>query len=220
MNTRDAGVTLSCDVALQIPVTYASHIPEGIQKRGILVLTNCGIHHFSLLNQNETPKRLTAGVSNHKQQTQVSGIPLRGLTGLRFTSPSQPPKRDPGKALTMNATKPDTTRALERIRLMIPRTPANGCTSSETDSAARAIGLLVMRFPELLDANQNTESQQLPDGETIEVYHSGILAETSKAVLFLIRGQQCWLPRSQMTSFDRRSVRMAAWLAHEKGFAR
>ena len=117
-------------------------------------------------------------------------------------------------------TAQDTTRALERIRLMVPRTAANGCTPAETDSAARAIGLLIMRYPELLDTIQNAEPQRLPDDETIEVYHSGILAETSKAVLFLIRGQQCWLPRSQMTSFDRRSVRMAAWLAHEKGFAR
>jgi len=119
----------------------------------------------------------------------------------------------------MTATR-DTTRALERIRLMIPRTPVNGCTESETDSAARAIGLLIMRFPELLDANQNTEPQQLPDGETIEIHHGGILRQTDKAVLFVIRGQQCWLPRSQMTSFDRRSVFMTAWIAHEKGFSR
>ena len=119
----------------------------------------------------------------------------------------------------MTATQ-DTTRALERIRLMVPRTQSNGCTEAETDSAARAIGLLIMRYPQLLGTNQNAKPQQLPDGETIEIHHGGIVRQTAKAVLFVIRGQQCWLPRSQMTSFDRRSVRMAAWLANEKGFAR
>jgi|GEM_PF-5730203 len=35
LNTRDAGVTLTCDVQLRLPVTYASHIPEGISRRVI-----------------------------------------------------------------------------------------------------------------------------------------------------------------------------------------
>ncbi len=120
----------------------------------------------------------------------------------------------------MNATQPDISRALERIRLMIPRTAANGCTESETDSAARTIGLLVMRFPELLSRSQNAEPQQRADGEDVEIHHGGILRETNSAVLFVIRGREVWLPKSQLTRFDRRSVRMTPWMAKQKGFAR
>ena len=119
----------------------------------------------------------------------------------------------------MNATKPDSLRALERIRLLIPRTPTNGCSEAETDAALRAIGRLVQKYPEMLGLRPNTETQQQTDGNTIELHHGGVLRETERAVLFVIRGQQCWLPRSQLASFDRRSVVMTTWIAEQKGFA-
>ena len=119
----------------------------------------------------------------------------------------------------MNATKPDSLRALERIRLLIPRTPTNGCSEAETDAALRAIGRLIQRHPELLGLRPNTEPQPQADGNTIEIHHAGILRETDKAVLFVIRGGQHWLPRSQLRGFDRRSVVMSTWIAKQKGFA-
>ena len=55
MNTRDACVTSTCDVALQNTVTCTSHIPEGIQKRLSAFLGNADTPILNTLNQNRTP---------------------------------------------------------------------------------------------------------------------------------------------------------------------
>ncbi len=115
-------------------------------------------------------------------------------------------------------TEADAQRALSRIVLMLPRTAANGASPSEVDAAAKHIGRLLMEFPQLLTRTPNVNIER-QTGDTIRVVHGGIVRETRKAVLFVIRGQQVWLPKSHLTSFDQRTVLMSGWLAREKGLA-
>ena len=111
----------------------------------------------------------------------------------------------------------DAQRALSRIVLMLPRTEANGASPSEVDAAAKHIGRLLMAFPELLTLTPKANTEQRTD-DTVRVAHGGIVCETRKAVLFVLRGQQVWLPKSHLKGFDHRTVSMSSWLAREKGF--
>ncbi len=85
LNARDAYVTCTRDVALRLPVTYASHYPEWISRRVIPCSVELRNPFLSIPIQNGTPQRLTAGVRNRTQQTQVSRFPLRGFDGTAET---------------------------------------------------------------------------------------------------------------------------------------
>lgn len=119
----------------------------------------------------------------------------------------------------------ESQKALERILLMLPRTEERGASSNEADAAAKQIGRLVMKFPELLAGfytqpqtrRKRPEPKPRSDKEVI-FKHSGILARTDKAVLISIRGNETWIPLSQIIKIDSDYVSMTQWLAEQKGF--
>jgi len=120
-------------------------------------------------------------------------------------------------------TESDAQRALSRIRLMLPRTEANGASEHEVEAAAKHIGRLVMKFPQLLSGTgPRTERTETWTGshnyrDTVIFPHSGKRGETAKSVLFIIRGNKVWLPKSQLSSYDHSTVTMSEWIAREKG---
>ena len=122
----------------------------------------------------------------------------------------------------------DAEKALDRIRLMLPRTTKSGASEAEVDAAARHIGRLVMKFPELLSGfspwteRRTTEtwtgSHDWPgDSETVTLNHSGKRGESPKSVLFIIRGNKEWIPKAQLVSYSLTTVTMSEWIARQKG---
>lgn len=123
-------------------------------------------------------------------------------------------------------TDSDSEKALERIRLMLPRTEANGASPAEVEAAAKHIGRLVMKHPQLLAGHVGDQQKtrwppppngRKPTGDVITFPHTGVRGESAKAILVVIRGQNFWLPKSQLTFWDQRTVTMSAWLARANG---
>lgn len=125
-------------------------------------------------------------------------------------------------------TDSDSEKALERIRLMLPRTEANGASPAEVEAAAKHIGRLLMKHPQLLARtsarpepdrwdNYRPPHGKKPTGDVITFPHTGVRGESAKAILVVIRGQNFWLPKSQLTFWDQRTVTMSAWLARANG---
>jgi hypothetical protein len=119
----------------------------------------------------------------------------------------------------------DSEKALERIRLMLPRTEANGASPAEVEAAAKHIGRLVMKHPQLLAGyvgdQQKTRRTPPPPRKThidmITFPHSGIRGETPLAILVVIRKLNCWLAKSLLSEYTQSTVTMPRWLAIEKG---
>jgi hypothetical protein len=119
----------------------------------------------------------------------------------------------------------ESQKALERILLMLPRTEERGASSNEADAAAKQIGRLVMKFPELLAGfytqPQTRRKRQKPKTRsTKEVIfkHSGIRARTRNCVLICIRGNETWVPLAQILSLDDHYISMPEWAAEQNGF--
>lgn len=123
----------------------------------------------------------------------------------------------------------DEQSALDRIRLLLPRTEANGASTNEQNAAALHIGRLIMQFPQLLNG---FSSFDIPDRlkarkpkprtkSTREVVfrHSGILNQTNTDVLISVRGTSAWIPRHMIITLDDHYVSMQEWLAQSLGFS-
>lgn len=54
---------------------------------------------------------------------------------------------------------------------------------------------------------------------TVDVAHDGIMAQTQKAVLFSIGGDEHWVPKSCIYSVDGREAQLATWFAEKEGLA-
>lgn len=119
----------------------------------------------------------------------------------------------------------DSEKALERIRLMLPRTEANGASPAEVEAAAKHIGRLVMKHPQLLAghvaAQQKTRWPKPPPRKThidmVMFPHTGLRGESALAILVVIRGTNCWLAKSLLSEYTQSTVTMPRWLAIEKG---
>jgi hypothetical protein len=121
----------------------------------------------------------------------------------------------------------DAEKALDRIRLMLHRTTKNGASESEVDAAARHIGRLIMKFPELLGQSVHDSPRtgwpkppprkKTPASDDIAFFHSGIRGESAQAILVVIRGEKYWLQKSQLTNWNQSEVIMSRWIAIEKG---
>lgn len=118
----------------------------------------------------------------------------------------------------------DREKARERIRLMIPRTEARGCSPDEADSAARMIGKLIMKFPDLIDNLEDrmnrprpAPSPKPPRSKYVTIRHNGILRKSPSAMLVNIKGHEYWIPNSQVSSIDAIYVTMTSWIAEAKG---
>lgn len=118
------------------------------------------------------------------------------------------------------STESDQQRALDRIRLMLPRTEANGASPSEVEAAAKHIGRLVMKFPQLLSGATRTEPDRRkwpqPPPDWVTFPHSGIIGESAKAILVVLRGEKFWLPKAHI-QYTSNQVAIERWLAIAKG---
>lgn len=120
----------------------------------------------------------------------------------------------------------DSEKALERILLMLPRTEANGASEHEADAAAKHIGRLIMKFPELLagfyQQSQSRRKRPYPkqrSNKEVVFRHSGIMARTETDILICIRGNEAWVSLSKIIKLDADYISMPEWLAEAKGFA-
>lgn len=119
----------------------------------------------------------------------------------------------------------ESQKALERILLMLPRTEERGASSNEADAAAKQIGRLVMKFPELLAGfytqPQTRRKRQKPKTRsTREVIfrHTGILGRSASHVVVCIRGSEISFPLSRIISVDDYYISMPEWYAEQNGF--
>lgn len=119
----------------------------------------------------------------------------------------------------------ESQKALERILLMLPRTEERGASSNEADAAAKQIGRLVMKFPELLAGfyTQPQTRRKRPQPKTrstkeVVFKHSGIRGRNNFAVLVCIRGNEAWIPLSIIIQLDDDYISMQEWFSQHKGF--
>ena len=119
----------------------------------------------------------------------------------------------------------ESQKALERILLMLPRTEERGASSNEADAAAKQIGRLVMKFPELLAGfyTQPQTRRKRPQPKTrstreVIFKHSGILQREKHAVLVSVRGNVTWVSLSHIISIDDHYISMPEWAAEQNGF--
>lgn len=121
-------------------------------------------------------------------------------------------------------------KALDLIRRLIPRTEANGATENEVDAAAKQIGRLVMKFPQLLNGfheptaltfNRPTaRSSWQPSGKrgpSVSIPHRGIVCESLSAILFSFGPRDLWVTKKHIFSIDQTTVEIRESFATELG---
>jgi hypothetical protein len=119
----------------------------------------------------------------------------------------------------------DKDKALDQIKRLIPRTVSNGASEFEEDAAARLIGRIVMRYPDLIQTvfdppEMSFSDYNKRDGQHVRVNHRGVVRETLSAVLLSVGNRDLWFPKRHVLSLDEETATVSKWIAEQLGLTR
>lgn len=119
--------------------------------------------------------------------------------------------------------------AIDKIQKLLRRTEANGAAENEVDSAAKQIGRLVMKFPQLIHgiaepmvtiARSTARSNWQPSGKrgpSVSITHRGIVCESLSAILFAFGPRDLWVSKKHIFSITETTVEIRESFAKELG---
>lgn len=115
--------------------------------------------------------------------------------------------------------------AIDKIQKLLRRTEANGAAENEVDSAAKQIGRLVMKFPQLLDLDFinrdvmpfRTARSQSDNSTSVTLNHRGVVQESMTAVLVAFGHRELWVRKRQIYSISETDIRISRTAATELG---